>query len=82
MVNRVSPLVTPQLSSAPTDIGEGAVGLAPACLETYPLTFPGSLMGVAGPPAVPLLLEREAVGLARPPYPRRESWNSLPRRYN
>jgi len=49
IVNRVSPLMTPLLLSAPTVVGEEAVGLAPARVETPPLTFPGSLMGVAGP---------------------------------
>jgi len=57
MVNRVSPLATPQLPSLPTESGEGAVGLAPAYVETYPLALPGSLVGEAGPPAVPPLFD-------------------------
>jgi len=57
VVNHVSPLVAQQSSSEPTEVGGGAVGLPPAYVDTYDLTFPGSLMGVAGPPAVPLLPE-------------------------
>jgi len=61
----------------PTVVGEEAVGLAPACVETPPLTIPGSLMGVVVPSAVqlPTVEDREAVGLAPacvetpPPYP-------------
>jgi len=66
MVNRVSPLATSRLPSVPTEVGGGAVGLAPAYVETYPLTFPGSLVGEAGPSAAPLLFEegRDTVGLA------------------
>jgi len=55
LVNRVSPLATPPRPSLPTESGVGAVGLAPAYVETYPLALPGSLVGEAGPPAVPLL---------------------------
>ena len=40
MVNRVSPLMTPQLSSVPTEVGGEAVGLAPVCAETPPLSLP------------------------------------------
>ena len=57
LVNRVSPLATPPLPSLPTESGEGAVGLAPAYVETYPLALPGSLVGEAGPPAVPPLFD-------------------------
>jgi len=41
MINRVSPLVTPQLSSAPTEIGDEAVGPAPAGVETPPPSLAG-----------------------------------------
>ena len=66
MVNRVSPLATPPRPSLPTESGEGAVGLAPAYVETYPLALPGSLVGEAGPPAVPPLFDegRNTAGLA------------------
>jgi len=66
MVNRVSPLATPQLPSLPTESVEGAVGLAPAYVETYPLALPRSLVGEAGPPAVPPLFDegRNTAGLA------------------
>jgi len=49
----------------PTVVGEEAVGLAPACVETPPPAIPGSLMGVVVPTAVQLLTveDREAVGL-------------------
>ena len=58
MVNRVSPLAIPQLPSLPTESGEEAVGLAPAYVETYPLTLLGSLE--------PLLFDegRNTAGLA------------------
>ena len=57
LVNRVSPLATPPRPSLPTESGVGAVGLAPAYVKTYPLALPGSLVGEAGPPAVPLLFD-------------------------
>ena len=49
VVNRVSPLVAQQSSSEPTEVGGGAVGLPPAYVDTYDLTFPGSRMGWRGP---------------------------------
>ena len=66
MVLRLSPLETPPFLSVPTGIGEEAVGLAPAGVETPLLALPGSLMGMEVPSAVPLpTAESEgAVGLA------------------
>ena len=57
LVNRVSPLATPPRPSVPTGSGVGAVGWPPAYVETYPLALPGSLVGEAGPPAVPPLFD-------------------------
>jgi len=67
LVNRVSPLATPPRPPLPTESGVGAVGLAPAYVETHPLALPGSLVGEAGPPAVPLQFgeSRDTVGLAQ-----------------
>jgi len=66
MVLRLSPLETPPFLSVPTGIGEEAVGLAPAGVETPLLALPGSLMGMEVPSAVrlPTVESEGAVGLA------------------
>jgi len=49
VVGRVSPRVVKQPSLEPTDVGEGAMSLAPAYEGTYCLTFPESPLGWQGP---------------------------------
>jgi len=52
-----SPRVIQQPSLQPTEVGEGAMSLAPEYEALYSLTFPDSPLGVAEPPVVPLLPE-------------------------
>jgi len=74
VVGRVSPRVIQQPLLQLTEVGEGAMGLAPEYEALYSLTFPDSPLGVAEPPMVPLLpegnvgtLDRAPEGIETPP---------------